>query len=555
MEDHNENGFNKNNHNHNEDKRKGHVSIHWFRNCLRLHDNPALLAALENAQEIYPLFIIDEEINDLNLAAYPRIHFLWECLDDLHKNLKRQGSRLYVLQGKSVDVLANLIEEWGITRLTFEADPEPIYQERDNSVKILCEKKDVDWSESCSRLLWEPHTILEENGGEPPLTYDVFCQVSAVLGLPSRPSENPDFSDIKSPQLQDKYLLPALEQFAIYPENSKQAHPQGRYMGGETKALMLLNARLEKEKMAFECGKYHPNQSNPNLNGMPMSLSPHIRFGTVSIRRFYWAQRDSFSKLFPGAHIPYSITSQLIWREYFYCMSVNNPTYDKMENNPICLDIEWYDDDSKFQKWKKGETGFPWIDACMRQLNQEGWIHQVCRHAVACFLTRGDLWLNWQRGFEVFQRYLIDYDWSINAGNWMWVSSSAFEKVLQCPKCICPVRYGRRIDPSGDYVRRFCPELKDMPLQYLFDPWKAPLKVQEEANCIVGKDYPSPMVNHVEASKDCIQKMEMVKSVSKDKPHIAPTNEAEVMELMWCKTPGEEKVDWCNHELCHLEID
>jgi cryptochrome len=138
------------------------------------------------------------------------------------------------------------------------------------------------------------------------------------------------------------------------------------------------------------------------------------------------------------------------------------------------------------EKWKTGQTGYPFIDAGMRQLLQEGWIHHTVRNAVAVFLTRGDLWLNWEKGGTHFYNNLVDSDWAVNAGNWMWVSSSAFERVLNCSICIDSVMYGKRLEPSGDYIRRYVPELANFEFEHIHEPWKASLEVQRGANCILG---------------------------------------------------------------------
>ncbi|KAK3797588.1 hypothetical protein RRG08_054616 [Elysia crispata] len=535
---------------------KQHVTVHWFRHGLRLHDNPALIEGLKGCKEFYPVFILDGHVAGVSTAAFPRMQFLFETLTDLDNNLKVFGTRLYFLRGDPVEVFDHLIKEWGVTCVTFEQDPEPIWQDRDIQVKELCQRQGVECIEKVSHTLWDPHVIIEENGGSPPLTYAAFNQVVEIVGLPEKPAPNPDFHGICLPvetEHDQKYGIPSLSSLGVEPESKEQASPCCRYLGGETKALKLLLSRLENEKKAFALDLSLPNQLYPDLVGMPMSLSPHLRFGSLSIRKFFWALRCSYAQVHPNSPIPASITSQLVWREYFYCMSVNNPKYNRMEGNPICLKINWYNDDEKFKCWKEGRTGFPWIDACMRQLVQEGWIHHVCRHAVSCFLTRGDLWIDWQKGLEVFDRYLLDADWSVCAGSWMWVSSSAFEKVLQCPRCMCPVRYGRRMDPTGKYIRRYIPELKDMPMLYLCEPWKAPLKVQEEANCVIGIDYPAPMVDHKEASKECKEKMERIKSLCKGVPHIAPTNETEVLSYMRLgKNPGES-MEESLHETCsHL---
>lgn len=146
--------------------------------------------------------------------------------------------------------------------------------------------------------------------------------------------------------------------------------------------------------------------------------------------------------------------------------------------------------------WRTGTTGYPFIDAAMRQLIQEGWIHHTARNAVSCFLTRGDLWISWEKGLQMFLQYLIDADWSVCSGNWMWISSSAFDTVLQSNHCISPVLYGRWLEPTGQYIRKYIPELIKMPNEYIFEPWKAPKSVQLKAGCIIGKHYPQPIVDH-----------------------------------------------------------
>ena len=173
-----------------------------------------------------------------------------------------------------------------------------------------------------------------------------------------------------------------------------------------------------------------------------------------------------------------------------------------MEGNPICPQIPWGEDPEKLAAWTEARTGFPFIDAIMIQLREEGWVHHLARHAVACFLTRGDLWIHWERGMQVFEKYLIDYDWSINSSNWMWLSSSAFFLPIYSP-----VAFGKKTDPSGAYIRKYLPRLARYPDKYVYEPWTAPLEVQEEAGCIIGEDYPYPIVDHETASKENIARM------------------------------------------------
>ena len=173
----------------------------------------------------------------------------------------------------------------------------------------------------------------------------------------------------------------------------------------------------------------------------------------------------------------YNIVSQLIWREFFYCMSANNPFYSEMKRNPICIDVPWYEKPEHFELFENGKTGFPLIDAGIRQLRQEGWTHHTIRNAHSMFLTRGDLWLNWELGNEMFLKNQIDADWSVCSGNWMWVSSSAFEKSLNSSFCLDPAVYGWRLDPHGAYAKKYLPELAEMPVEYIYEPWTAPIEV------------------------------------------------------------------------------
>ncbi|KVI06016.1 DNA photolyase, FAD-binding/Cryptochrome, C-terminal, partial [Cynara cardunculus var. scolymus] len=148
--------------------------------------------------------------------------------------------------------------------------------------------------------------------------------------------------------------------------------------------------------------------------------------------------------------------------------------------------------------WRDARTGFPWIDAIMVQLRKWGWIHHLARHSVACFLTRGDLFVHWEKGRNVFERLLIDSDWAINNGNWLWLSCSSF--FYQYNRIYSPISFGKKYDPSGAYIRHFLPVLKDMPKEYIYEPWTAPLSIQTKAKCIVGKDYPKPGQFNLQAS-------------------------------------------------------
>ncbi|XP_074599491.1 circadian regulator cryptochrome [Brevipalpus obovatus] len=526
-------------------------AIHWFRHGLRLSDMPSLYEASKACKKIYPIFIFDGMSAGTLTIGFNRMRYLLECLADLDDQFKQFGGRLYVFHGNSRDILQKLITKWSVGYLSFEQDPEPIWKERDDSAKELCNQMGVQVIERISHTLWDPLEVIATNGGQPPLNYELFCHTVEVIGQPNRPLKTPDFKSLGTQFpiddfIEQEHRVPASPEILGIEKESKRQSEQ-IWFGGETKAKKYLADRLECEREAFEVGDYLPTQMEPNILEQPKSLSPALRHGCLSVREFYWAVNDLYDSLYQDSTKP-RIVGQLIWREFFYTMSVNNLKYGQMVDNPVCLQIQWQEDERLYKAWEEGNTGFPFIDAAMRQLVQEGWIHHAARNAVSCFLTRGDLWITWEKGLTMFLRYLLDADWSVCAGNWMWISSSAFDNILQSNLCISPVMYGRWLEPTGNYIRKYVPELASMPLEYLFEPWKAPREVQEKAKCIVGVDYPVPIVDHDLAFQRNRIAMELIKkellgekeSVMTNIPkHIAPSHASETRFFL-CLTDRHE---------------
>nr|BBD05665.1 cryptochrome 1 [Svercacheta siamensis] len=492
---------------------------------------------------LYPFLYLMAKVQEQILLDTNRMKFLLESLQDIDNNLHRVGGKLYIFRGNPVDVFHFISEQFNLHKICFEQDCEPIWQERDNAVKQFCLENKIECCEKVSHTLWDPHLVQKTNGGVPPLTFQMFLHTVSVIGPPPRPVGDINWSSVEFGTLTQlslphnlhmfqQLLMP--EDFGIYPE-VKNRDRIVHWIGGERQALKHLKERLKVEEDAFREGYYLPNQARPDLLGPPSSQSAALRFGCLSVRRFYWSIQDLFSNIHGSSQVPnHNITTQLIWREFFYTMSVGNKYYAEMERNPICLSIPWKENTKgHLELWEQGKTGYPFVDAVMRQLVQDGWIHHVARNAVACFLTRGVLWISWEAGLKFFLKYLLDADWSVCAGNWMWVSSSAFEQLLDCSHCMCPVNYGRRLDPWGEYIKRYIPELRNYPVEYLYEPWKAPLHVQEQADCIVGQDYPQRIVDHLKASEKNRQYMEDIRNqLMNPPPHCCPSNEKEARQFM-----------------------
>ena len=312
------------------------------------------------------------------------------------------------------------------------------------------------------------------------------------------------------------------------------------HRGGESIALETLDKIIANFEYAATFAKPQtaPTAFKPQSTTL---LSPHHHFGTLSVRLFYWRAMDAIAayekKGGKASTIPTNLIGQLLFRDmYFGAQASLGYSFAQTVGNSHCKFIPWHlpsqiDPTSKlisgsyyidvpeaeewFQRWKYGKTGFPWIDAIMRQLRQEGWIHHLARHAVACFLTRGGCYISWERGAEVFEEWLIDHEVSCNSGNWQWLSCTAFYS--QFYRCYSPIAFPKKTDKNGDYVRHFCPELKDYPAKYIYEPWNAPIVDQKKAGCLIKgddvgeeagmKSYPKPMFDFNERRQVCIDAM------------------------------------------------
>uniref|UniRef100_A0A1A7YGJ9 Cryptochrome 5 n=2 Tax=Nothobranchiidae TaxID=405002 RepID=A0A1A7YGJ9_9TELE len=480
-----------------------HICIHWFRKGLRLHDNPALVAALRDCKELYPVFILDPHLHNSHVGIN-RWRFLLGALRDLDHSLRNLNSRLFVLKGKPEDVFPKLFDKWKVTKLTYEYDTEPYSLRRDNAVTALAKDHRVSVIYQISHTLYDLDRIIEENGGKPPLTYNRLRELARKLGPPKKPIPAPTLEDMKvvttprSEKEQKKYGIPTLEELNL----DTTALGEELFPGGEQEALRRLDEHMKRT--VWVCSFEKPQTSPNSLSPSTTVLSPYVTFGCLSARTFWWRLADVYQGK-KHSDPPVSLHGQLLWREFFYTASVGIPNFNKMESNPVCTQVDWDTNPEYVAAWREARTGFPFIDAIMTQLRTEGWMHHLARHAVACFLTRGDLWISWEEGQKVFEELLLDGDWALNAGNWQWLSASTF--FHQFFRVYSPVAFGKKTDKNGDYIKKYLPVLKKFPAEYIYEPWKAPRCIQQAAGCIVGKDYPRPIVKHEEVSKRNIQRM------------------------------------------------
>ncbi|XP_074654296.1 cryptochrome-2-like [Tubulanus polymorphus] len=489
-------------------------SIHWFRKGLRIHDNPALLASLADCDEFWPVFVLDPWFVKNARVGANRWRFLLQSLQDLDESFKKFNTRLFVAKGKPEEVFRKLFKDWRITRLTFEVDTEPYAIKRDAEIIKLAEKHGIQVVQKVSHTLYDIERTITKNGGRPPLTYQRMQNLVSQMGVPAKPVEtltDEHFKNCTMPTgngVDDEFKVPTLEELGV---NSAKLGPN-LYPGGETEAMSRLRKHLERKAWIcnFEKPKTEPNSLEPSTT----VLSPYLKFGCLSVKTMYHGLLDVLKQVKKHSQPPVSLVGQLLWREFFYTVGAGTANFDRMQGNSVCRQIPWDNNTQLFEAWKNARTGYPFIDAIMTQLRKEGWIHHLARHSVACFLTRGDLWVSWEKGQEVFEELLLDADWSLNAGNWMWLSASAF--FHQYFRVYSPVAFGKKTDKSGSYIKKYLPILKKYPEQYIYEPWKAPRSVQERAGCVIGIDYPNRIVDHDVIHKENIKKMAAAYAAAKE---------------------------------------
>ncbi|KAG9408152.1 (6-4)DNA photolyase [Aphanomyces cochlioides] len=491
------------------DKDMGPTSLIWFRKGLRLHDNPALVEAIRGARHVIPVMVIDPALAHPGKCGARPLQFFLECVQDLERSLQARQSRLVILHGDPAELIPRYVKKWGVSKLCFEEDTGRYSQARDAAVRDSIASSVAVHSFSTHTLYKsaDVRKVYAPNGY--PQKYESFLNRVRSLEIddPLPDAGLPEtFPPVPEDAIAESQSIPTIQSLGF----DCQLDPIP-LVGGETSALERMEKALEDEKWVRD---FQKPQTSP-LAIAPASttcLSPYLARGCLSVRLLYSKIETILAK---GTHSkpPVSLKGQLLWREFYYAASYLTPNYYEMEGNPVCRQIPWSRDAEKLEAWTNAQTGYPWIDAAMTQLRQEGWIHHLARHAVACFLTRGDLWVDWRLGRDVFDKMLLDTDPALNNGNWQWLSASAY--FHQYFRVYGPVSFAKKYDSSGAYIRHYLPVLRKMPDKFVYEPWKAPKAVQSAAGCVLGKDYPKRIVVHEVVSKELTERMAAVYKTSK----------------------------------------
>jgi deoxyribodipyrimidine photo-lyase len=458
------------------------IAIVWMRRDLRLQDNPALAAATA-ADRLAPLFCMDPGLLDGRHRSGSRTQFMLDCLHDVDRSLRDLGSRVVIRRGIPEHELPALAREAGAGVVHAAADVGPYARRRDAAVSSALAACGVELVLHPGLFVVDDPAEIRTGDGGP---YTVFTPYHRSW---ERASRREPLSRPRSlpglPAGVRTGRIPALKALGL---TQPLDDPP---VGGERAGRARLDAFL-----ADGVDRYH-EQRDALAQAGTSALSPHLHFGCLSPRELEHRLPDS-----PGAA---ELRRQLCWRDFYAQVMRCSPRNARSEHQQRYRGMRWSRARRKFDAWRDGRTGFPVVDAAMRQLRREGWIHNRGRLIAGSFLTK-DLSIDWRWGERWFMRLLLDGDEASNNGNWQWIASVGVDPQPAFRRIFNPARQQERFDPGGIYVRRYVPELQRVPDEYLIEPWTMPPEVQETSECIIGSDYPAPIVDHAQARREALDR-------------------------------------------------
>ncbi len=471
----------------------------WLREDLRFDDNPAMRAAAATGQPVACVFVLDDDTpGEMKMGGAQR-WWLHHSLTAFSEDLKTREGALILRRGDARHIIPQLTEELGASDVFWNRRYMRWQTEADSDIKK--ELKDAGrGAESFNgRLLYEPWEI-ETKSGDP---YRVFTPFWKNLQAKGEVREAlPRVDKLTAPS-----SLPAsdkLEDWDLLPTRPDWATGFGPVWSPGEKGA---RARL-REWLKDEAARYKDTRNRPDLDETSR-LSPHLHFGEISPVTI-WHDVQAGIK---AGDIPeeqgHTFLSEVAWREFSYHLLYYQPQMTEEPLQEKFADFEWVTDKMALTAWQKGQTGYPIVDAGMRQLWQTGWMHNRVRMIVASFLIK-DLLIHWREGMAWFWDTLVDADQANNTASWQWVAGCGADAAPYF-RIFNPTTQGEKFDPVGDYIRKFVPELSGLPAKYIHDPSNAPKDVLKEAGIRLGETYPAPIVDHKKAREDALSRYQSIK--------------------------------------------
>ncbi|NJK79038.1 MAG: deoxyribodipyrimidine photo-lyase [Chloroflexaceae bacterium] len=472
--------------------------LHWFRRDLRLYDNTALAAAArESGGEVIPVFVLDDTLLHANgrFTGAARVRFLLQSLAYLAEVLQARGSALVVRCGDPRHELPQLVRATGARAVFWNRDYSPYARRRDKAVAEALAAINVPVQQFKDAVIWDLDEIVTKAG----TPYTVYTPYSRQW-FHRTETEGVHCADVPQFNLPASVLptsepLPTLEELGLQTD-------QDVLPGGEHHAQALLQQFID---LRYTHNITHYG-SQRDILALPATsrMSAHLRLGTISPRACVRAAQDAEATRRNSAQPDdrdqkngvRAWIGELAWRDFYAQILAHFPHVLRGAFKQQYDALAWDNNDQLFAAWKAGQTGYPIVDAAMRQLQREAWMHNRARMIVASFLTK-DLLIDWRRGERHFMQLLVDGDPASNNGGWQWVAGTGTDAQPYF-RIFNPVSQGKQYDAAGAYVRTYVPELQNVPDAYIHEPWTMPAPLQEEIGVRIGKDYPAPIVTHAE---------------------------------------------------------
>lgn len=477
--------------------------IVWFRLDLRINDNAALHAARETGKPVIPVYIWSPDEEGKWQPGSASRFWLHHALASLQKDLETVHSILTLMRGPSLEALQSLINETGADSVFWNRCYEPQVIKRDSRITQALKKSGIEVRSFNASLLFEPHEISNRQGG-PFKVYTPFWKHYQTLEV--LPPHKDTKAKLQQPAKWPKSL--ALQENGLVPRSQWYTTIQDTWDMSEAGAR-----KCTRHFIKHSLHNYSRDRDYPALDGVS-GMSPYLHFGQVSVRQIWHRVTEaeqSAGRMSPGRNAQ-AYLRQLVWREFAYHLlfhfphSANQPLYEKYRQFP------WRKDQKLLRSWQKGETGYPIVDAGMRQLWQTGWMHNRVRMITGSFLTK-DILVSWLEGAKWFWDTLVDADLANNTMGWQWVAGSGADAAPWF-RIFNPVTQSIRFDPAGDYIRQWLPELKNLDRKYVHSPWTAPEEVLTGAGIKLGITYPRPVLDHAEARKRALESYRLLREAT-----------------------------------------
>lgn len=475
--------------------------IYWFRKDLRLNDNTAVSAAAASGRAVIPAYVHDETCDRPWALGAASRWWLHQSLGALEFRLGHLGSKLVVLRGPTIQTLRDLVRRTGAKELVFTRCYEPKARELERDLSFALAGDGIRCRRFSGALIFEPEA-LRTKAGEPFRVFTPFWKAGLALAEPSAPKAGP--KKLRAPDkwprsvsLKGLDLLPTSPDWAGGMRNA--------WTPGEEGAQDRLCTFLDNA-----VGRYDQHRDRPYVEGTSR-LSPHLHFGEISPRQCWSAAQLADERL--GGKTSRGTNSflrELVWREFSYHLLFHWPDFPEAPFRHEFAAFPWDKNERGLKAWQTGKTGFPIVDAGMRELWHTGWMHNRVRMIVASFLVK-DLLVPWQQGEAWFWDTLVDADLANNAASWQWVAGCGADAAPYF-RIFNPMIQGTKFDPDGHYVRHWLPELTNLPAAHIHAPWQAQPTTLADAGVRLGKNYPLPIVDHAVARKRALEAYDLVKA-------------------------------------------